>query len=87
MESKRSLTIFFMDGTKVDYEFPRQHGDKISLASHVNTMLEMQYIIIESDGCIHFYPVCNIKSIQVYPISKDFPDNIVQIKGAESIPR
>jgi len=43
----------------------------------------MQFVIIEADGALQFYPVANIKSVQVYPLPEKIPDFVIQ--GAESV--
>ena len=78
MEANRNMVIHFMDGSKIAYEFPKQAEDKTSVASKLSKLMEMQYIIVESDGALQFYPVNNIKSIQVYPLPEVFPDYIIR---------
>lgn len=82
MTQKRNLTIHFMDGTKVAYDFPRQVEDKMTMSSKIEALLDKQFIVIEGDGVVHFYPVNNIKSIQLNPIPQKLPDFVIQ--GAEA---
>ncbi|MFV2059657.1 MAG: hypothetical protein ACC653_03175 [Gammaproteobacteria bacterium] len=83
MSEKRNMVIHFMDGTRAVYDFPKQTDDKNSISSHMKKLLEMQYIVIEVEGAMKFYPVANIKSIQVYPLPDTLPDFI--IKGAKLV--
>jgi hypothetical protein len=78
MAAKRYMTIHFMDGTKVAYDFPQQVDDKTSIASRMAKLLEMQYIIIEADESVQFYPVNNIKSVQFYPVPDILPDTVIR---------
>ncbi len=77
MSEKRNMVIHFMDGTRVVYDFPKQMDNKNSISSHMKKLLEMQYIVIEVEGAMKFYPVANIKSIQVYPLPDTLPDFII----------
>ena len=83
MTPKRNMIILFMDGSKVVYDFPKQSEDENSFSSRLKKLLDMQYIVIEGDGAMHFYPVSNIKSIQVYPLPEKLPEFVIQ--GAELI--
>ena len=82
MSQKRNMVIHFMDGTKIAYDFPQQVEDQM-VASRMTKLLDNQYVVIEADGAMSFYPVNNIKSIQVYPIPKNSPDYVIH--GAESV--
>lgn len=82
MTQKRNMVIYFMDGTKIAYDFPKQVEDQL-VSSRMAKILENQYLIIEEDGAMFFYPVSNIKSIQLYPVPKKLPDYVIH--GAESV--
>ena len=78
MTEKRYMTIHFMDGTKVAYDFPKQAEDQTSITSRMIKILEMQYIAIEADESVNLYPVNNIKSIQFYPVPDILPDTVIR---------
>ena len=78
MTEKRYMTIHFTDGTKVAFDFPKQPGDAASIGSRINKLLDMQYITIEADDTVNFYPVSNIKSIQIYPVPDILPDTTIR---------
>jgi len=78
MQQKNNMTIHFMDGSTVSYDFPKQVDNNAAIATRLSKLLEMQYVIVESDGALQFYPVNNIKSIQVYPLPEVFPDYIIR---------
>lgn len=80
MQIENNMVIHFMDGSSVSYNFPKQLEDHAAISSRVNKLLEQQYLIIESDGSLQFYPVCNIKSIQTYPVPDILPE--IVIRGA-----
>ena len=77
MSQKRNLTIHFVDGTKIAYDFPKQAEDDSTMSSKIESLLDKQFIVIEGDGAIHFYPVNNIKSVQLHPVPKKLPDYVI----------
>ena len=77
MNNKKQLTIHFMDGNKVCFDFPEQ-TDSINISKQVESLLKDQYIMIEAEGSIFLYPLQNIKSIQVYPAPKILPSNLIK---------
>ena len=77
MTQKRSVTIHFMDGTKIAYDFPQQIADDSTMSSKIEALLDKQFIAIEGDGAAHFYPVSNIKSIQLHPVPQKLPDYVI----------
>jgi len=83
MSEKNNMVIHFMDGTKVVYDFPKHTEDSNAVTSRLKKLIDMQYVIIEADGALQFYPVANIKSVQVYPLPEKIPDFVIQ--GAESV--
>jgi hypothetical protein len=78
MSDKRNMIIHFMDGTRVVYDIPRQVDDNNAISTRMKKLLDMQYIVIEVEGAMKFYPVANIKSVQVYPLPEKLPDFIIQ---------
>ena len=78
MTQKRNLTIHFVDGTKVAYDFPQQAEDNSTMSSKIESLLDKQFIVIEGDGAIHFYPVNNIKSLQLHPVPQKLPDYVIR---------
>lgn len=83
MTQKRNLTIHFMDGTKIAYDFPQQFENDLTMSSKIEALLDKQFIVIEGDGAIHFYPVNNIKSLQLHPVPKKLPGYFIH--GAVAI--
>ena len=79
MEEKRQLTIHFVDGSKISYQYPTQFAPE-QITKQVSSMLQNQYLIIEADGAISLYPLSSVKSIQVFPAPAVLPKNI--LKGA-----
>jgi hypothetical protein len=59
------MTIHFMDGTKVSFNFPEQKTNDAARAIMIEEMRKSPYLIVEAEGVFMVYPVHNIKSIQI----------------------
>jgi len=65
MNKDRAMTIHFMDGSKVSFDFPEQKTNEAARAIMLEEILKSPYVMVEADGVFVMYPVANIKSIQV----------------------
>jgi len=65
MTKDRSLTLHFMDGTSVSFDFPEQAKNEAARQIMLEEILKNQYVMVEADGILMLFPVVNIKSIQV----------------------
>ena len=71
MKRDRAMTIHFMDGTHVSFDFPAQEANVYGSALLIEELLKNPYLLVEADGAILIYPVANIKSIQLMNLSGD----------------
>ncbi len=78
MSDQRNMIIQFMDGTKAVYDIPKQVDDVNAISTRMKKLLDMQYLVIEVEGAMKFYPIANIKSIQVYPLPEKLPEFVIQ---------
>ncbi|HEX9180829.1 MAG TPA: hypothetical protein VF859_10575 [Burkholderiales bacterium] len=65
MNQDRALTIHFMDGTKVSFDFPEQKPNEAARSIMFEEMLKSPYVMVEAEGAFLMYPVANIRSIQL----------------------
>ncbi|HET9699477.1 MAG TPA: hypothetical protein VFP70_01010 [Burkholderiales bacterium] len=65
MSNDRALTIHFMDGTRVSFDFPEQKTNEAARAIMFEEILKSPYVMVEAEGAFLMYPVANIKSIQI----------------------
>lgn len=77
MSEKRQLTIHFIDGNKICFDFPEQ-TDPVNITKQVESLFKDQYLMIQAEGSIFLYPLQNIKSIQVYPAPEKLPTNLIK---------
>lgn len=65
MDSSRGLTITFMDGTKVSYNFPEQGTNSAAKQLRLEELFKHPFVIVLADGVLTMFPIGNIKSIQM----------------------
>jgi hypothetical protein len=70
MDRERALTIHFMDGTRVSFDFPEQASNEAARQMKIEEILKSPYLLVIADGVMLMYPVVNIKSIQ-FPLPPD----------------
>ena len=75
---KRSLTIHFMDGSKLSVSFPQQLQDPTRMASMVERALESHQLAIDVSGELFVVPINNIKYLQLYPTPEKLPDLVIR---------
>ena len=78
--TKRGLTIFFCDGTKLHIEFPAQTTNETAAMMRLEEVLKQRQIVAEIDGALLVIPFENVKYIQGFPAPSKMPRG--SIKGA-----
>ena len=69
MKRDRAMTIHFMDGTHVSFDFPAQEANAFGSAILIEELLKNPYLLVEADSALLVYPISNIKSIQLTNLS------------------
>jgi hypothetical protein len=77
-----TMTIHFMDGSKIVVQYPKQAGaDSVAISNSVRKALEWDKIPLEIEESLIVIPTQNIKYIQVTPKPVALPNQDV-LKGA-----
>ena len=58
---ERTVTLHFIDGTKLSLEFPDQSGSTTARKIKMSEFLAGQHLVIEAEGSILVCPMANIK--------------------------
>jgi len=58
---ERTVTLHFIDGTKLSLEFPDQTGTNAARKLKMSDFLTEQHIVIEAEGSVLVIPVANVK--------------------------
>ena len=83
MKSKRWMTIFFTDGTKLKFDFPKQKDDTSNIGAMIQKALNQNQLVLEVERTMFTIPFVNVKYIQVYPCPDKLPDTA--IRGAKLV--
>jgi hypothetical protein len=77
---RRGITIYFIDGSKIRLDFPKQTQNEIGAVLKLKEVLAARNLIAEVDGVLLVFPFENIKYIEAHPAPSKLPEYI--IKGA-----
>jgi hypothetical protein len=72
------MTVKFIDGSKENYEFPRQKIDESIITKKIQEALESKYLIIDLKSKVQVIPIHNILSIEVTPPPLQLPSNTIK---------
>jgi hypothetical protein len=74
-----TLTVFFLDGTRVTYNYPRQAGnDPATVAATVKRALEADRLLLEVEGDLILIPIRSVKYIEVSPAPEQLPAGVLR---------
>jgi hypothetical protein len=74
-----SLTVFFLDGTKVTFRYPRQSGtDAATIAATVKKAIDADKLVLEADGDLLVIPIRSVKYLQVSPAPPHLPQGVLR---------
>ena len=79
-EPRRGLTIYFMDGSDMKLDFPKQTLNEYGAAIKLKEILGHDHLLAEVDGMLLILPFENIKYIAASPAFPNLPEHT--IKGA-----
>ena len=77
MKTRESCLIHFMDGTKLNFYFDIDTEDTFSVANEIQRFADRSVLCFEIDGRLHFFPVTNIRAIEVSPAPLELPANVL----------
>jgi hypothetical protein len=80
---RRGITIYFIDGSKMRLDFPKQTATEGAAAIKLKEVLAARQIVAEVDGVLLVIPFDNIKYIEAHPAPAKLPEYIIR---AASIP-
>ena len=59
----RVLTLHFVDGSKLSFDFPEQAANAAARQIKMNELLAAKHLVIEAEGSVMLFPMANIKYI------------------------
>ena len=79
MDSTVSLTVFFLDGTRASFRYPRQSGkDQATIVATVRRAIESERLTLEVNGDLIMIPIRSVKYVQVSPAPPHLPSGILR---------
>jgi hypothetical protein len=74
-----SLTVFFLDGTKATFRYPRQSGtDAATILANIKRAIDADKLVLEADGDLLVIPFKSVKYVQVSPAPARLPTGILR---------
>jgi hypothetical protein len=71
---KRSMIIYFNDGSKKVLVFPAPVPDSdVNLAARLKEALDARHLVLEAEGALVVIPVESIKYLQSFPAPRKLP--------------
>jgi hypothetical protein len=59
----RILTLHFVDGSKLSFDFPEQTANAAARQLKLAELLTSKHVVIEAEGQVMIFPVANVKYI------------------------
>jgi hypothetical protein len=75
------LTLHFIDGSKLAFDFPRQSANAAARKIKLTDFMTAKHVVVEAEGQVLIMPVANIKYIALSTPSID------KKGAAETLPR
>jgi len=73
------MTVFFLDGTKVSFDYPSQAGkDQAAIVANVKKAIDSERLVLEVDGALVVIPMRSVKYVQVTPAPPHLPAGILR---------
>lgn len=64
MTASRNLTLHFMDGTSMAFDFPEQTKSTAAKQLKLESLLDSKHLLVEAEGCLLMIPLGNVKYLQ-----------------------
>lgn len=78
MDETRWMTVHFIDGTEMRFDFVVQDIDLVSLGEAMEKAIESNKLVLEVEGVMYLFPYQNIKYIRVSPSPEMLPEIAVR---------
>ena len=79
MSSTVTMTVHFLDGKHMSFDYPRQSGaDQAAIVSTVKKAIEAERLVIEVDGDLLVVPIRSVKYVRVSPAPPHLPSGVLR---------
>jgi hypothetical protein len=74
-----TMNVFFLDGTRVSFDYPRQSGrDQAAIVATVQKAIASERLVLEVDGDLVVIPIRSVKYVQVSPGPPHLPAGVLR---------
>ncbi len=77
MKDEKKITVYFTDGTDLQFEFPNQADGDANIATAIRKTLNENQLVLEVEGAMYTIPYNNVKYIRVSPCPDKLPDTAI----------
>lgn len=78
LKNQRGITIHFVDGSKMQLEFPPQAENVYGSLIKLKEVQKERMLVFEVDGALLMMPFENIKYLQLHPVPTDkLPSSVI----------
>jgi hypothetical protein len=81
MKRARALTLHFIDGTKISFDFPEQTSSVAGKSMKLEDFINSSNVLIEADGSLLVFPMANIKYVQ-FSITEAFDPDVMKLPSS-----
>ena len=78
MAERRGITIYFVDGSKLRLDFPKQTLNKTGTVLKLKEILAARQLVAEVDGVLLVIPFDNVRYIEAHPAPSKLPEYIIR---------
>jgi hypothetical protein len=79
MSALASLTVHFLDGTRVTFRYAKQAGaDPATIAAAVKRALDAEKLVLEVEGDLIVIPMKAVKYVRVSPAPDSLPAGVLR---------
>lgn len=78
MSKDRRITIYFTDGSDLQFDFPTQIDDPSQVGTMVRKALAQNQLVLEVEGAMYAVPYANVKYVRVSPCPEKLPDTAIK---------
>ena len=77
MQENRSITIYFTNGTDMQFEVPVKADSAQNIATLIRKSLNENQLILEVENAMYAIPYNNVKYFRVSPCPDKLPDTAI----------
>jgi hypothetical protein len=79
MPTDATMTVYFLDGTKLSFRYPRLTGpDPATIGSAVKRAIDSDKLMLEVDGDLVVIPIASVKYVKVSPAPLNLPGGVLR---------